>query len=142
MKAILTDNAKALNIKPFRGTKYSAGLDLQACINDDLILYPLKPVKIPLGVCIELPNNTCGLIKPRSGLSSKGLFIVDGTIDCDYRGELKAIAINLTNNPMIIKPAQRIAQLIVLNVLMPNPVFVDELSETKRGLNGFGSTGI
>lgn len=96
------------------------------------------------GLAVELPEGTEGQIRPRSSLASKyGLTVVNspGTIDTDYRGEIKVAVINLGSEPFVVRPGERIAQLVIVPVIKPEIEVVDDLSSTERGEGGFGSTG-
>lgn len=130
---------------PKYATEYSSGLDLMADIEENIIIKPLERVLIPTGVYIELPFGYEAQIRPRSGLAWKhGLSIVNspGTIDCDYRGEIKIILINLSNQEYEIKQGDRIAQMVITQYSKMNVVEVEELNDTVRGVGGFGHTGI
>lgn len=132
-------------IIPHRATDGSAGMDLCACIQTPVTVEPHQLVTIPTGIAIALPNPNCvALLFGRSGLGVKhGITLSNsvGVIDSDYRGEIKVGLCNLSDTPYIIQPDERIAQLVITPVL-PLPVQqVDELDETQRGENGFGSTG-
>lgn len=136
----LNDNA----IVPVYGSEYSAGADLTACIEDDMILNPSKTEIIPTGIAIELPEKYFGMVCSRSGLAAKNNVVVlnsPGIIDSDYRGEIKLIMINHSNVPFVIKPKMRLAQIIVVPFLQANWIETTSLSETIRGNNGLGSTG-
>ncbi len=131
-------------IIPTRGSEYAAGYDLYACCDDVVIIEPHKTVKIGTGLSIELPNKYFGAIFARSGLATKnGLRPANavGVCDSDYRGEYTIALHNDTDSPQVINPTDRIAQLIVIPYLQVDFVEVDNLGETKRGDNGFGSTG-
>lgn len=131
---------------PKRATSGSAGIDLYACIDEPLTINSGDLVKIPTGIAIELPNNEmAAFVFARSGLGVKyGISPSNavGVIDSDYRGE---ICVGLTNHgkePFVIEPQTRIAQLVVMPVL-PLPIMeVNELSDSERGNNGFGSSGV
>lgn len=131
-------------IIPTRGSEYSAGMDLYACTSTPVIIAPHETVKIGTGLSIELPDGYFGAIAARSGLSTKqGLAPANklGVCDSDYRGEYIVPLHNHSNEPQIINPMERIAQLIVIPYLPIDFVEVDELSDTERGDKGFGSTG-
>ena len=120
-----------------------AGLDLRSCT--DAILMPFERKLIPTGIRIEIPRGYAGFVQPRSGLAIKnGISLVNtpGLIDSSYRGEIKAILINLdSKNNFIIKKGDRICQLVLLKVEKAEIIFTDELENTDRGENGFGSSG-
>ena len=129
---------------PAYETPQSAGLDLPAAIDDDLVLAPGARAMVPTGLAIALPDGYEAQIRARSGLAAKhGLTILNspGTIDADYRGELKAIVINLGDEDFTITRGMRIAQMVIAPVtrIVWNPV--EELPESHRGEGGFGSTG-
>lgn len=129
---------------PTRGSKYSAGYDLYACTDKDIIIMPHETVKIDTGIAIELPNGTFGAIYARSGLATKrGLRPSNcvGVCDSDYRGNYIVALHNDLDTAQCIQAGERIAQLIVQRFEEVNFVEVDELSDTERGEGGFGSTG-
>jgi len=129
---------------PSYKTSGAVGLDLRACIEESIVLKPFDIVLIPTGFAIEIPEGCEGQIRPRSGLSLKGITVLNspGTIDQDYRGEIKVILINLGKEDFIIHRGDRIAQLVICPIQKVELIEVEELSETDRGGNGFGSTGI
>ena len=132
-------------IIPKRATIGSAGMDLYACMEKDVLLKPGERALIHTGIAIGLPNSEfVALIFARSGLAVKhGITLSNsvGVIDSDYRGEICVGLCNLGTEEYIIKSGERIAQLVVMRVETPNPVEVDSLDETARGEGGFGSTG-
>lgn len=135
-------NEKA--ILPTQGSEWSAGWDLYACIDEPICIHPSCTVKIGIGFSIELPRYTFGAIVPRSGLSTKkGLRPANtpGTCDSDYRGEYIVALHNDSESPQWVEPGERIAQLIVLPYVPIKFQEAEELSETERGADGFGSTG-
>jgi len=122
----------------------SAGMDLRANIEKPIILKPIDRFLVPTGLFIELPVGYEAQIRPRSGLAfKKGVSVLNtpGTIDADYRGEIKVILINLSNEDFIINDGERIAQMIISAHEKADWVEVSELIETKRGAGGFGHTG-
>lgn len=124
-------------------TNGSAGADCYARIEKEIILNENDMVTIPLGFAVEIPDGYEMQIRPRSGLAKKDKMVaVLGTIDSDYRGEVCAILINHSRSIFIVKPNDRIAQAVVCPVIRAEWYLTDELSETERGKNGFGSTGI
>lgn len=130
---------------PEKGSRYSAGFDLSADIIDKVLILPHKTVKIPTGLSIELPEGYFGAIYARSGLATKqGLRPANavGVIDSDYRGEYIVSLHNDSDETRVIEPRQRIAQLVIQQHLDCSFVETEELTETERGQNGFGSTGI
>ncbi len=125
-------------------TSASAGMDLNAMLNDSIVLKPMERKLIPTGLSIELPVGFEAQVRPRSGLALKhGITVLNtpGTIDADYRGDIGVILINLSTEDFEIKNGERIAQLIIAahENAKWNPV--TSLNETKRGSGGFGSTG-
>ena len=129
---------------PFYATVNSAGMDLKANINEPITLEPLQRAMVPTGLYIALPEGTEAQIRPRSGLAAKhGITVLNtpGTIDADYRGEIKVILVNLSNEPFTINPGERIAQMVVARYEKVEWDIVDELDTTDRGTGGFGSTG-
>jgi dUTP pyrophosphatase len=132
------------NPLPQYKTEGSAGMDLMASLEEPITLLPLERTLISTGLFIELPNGYEAQIRPRSGMAIKhGISLVNavGTIDSDYRGEIKIATINLSNEPFTINSGDRIAQMIVAQYEQVELVQVDDLNETERGLGGFGSTG-
>lgn len=142
-------NVKKLNKNaqlPFRATRGSAGADLFACIDTDIVVLPQERVLVPTGIAIELESPETGaFIFPRSSLSSKfGISLANcvGVVDSDYRGEIKVPVINHSNEPYTIHNGERIAQMVILPVILPTFAEADELTETQRADGGFGSTGV
>jgi dUTP pyrophosphatase len=121
----------------------AAGADLYACLDGEVTVPPLGSALIPTGLALEIPHGYQGEVRARSGLALKsGLFVLNGpgTIDSDYRGELCVILANFSAEPRIVRPLDRIAQLLIMPVV--RVVFEEaELSDTDRAGNGFGSTG-
>jgi dUTP pyrophosphatase len=125
-------------------TPGSAGMDIKANLEEVVVLGPLERRLIPTGLFIELPTGYEAQIRPRSGLSvKKGLTLVNtpGTIDSDYRGEIKIIMVNLSNEVQTIEPGERIAQMIIAKYERIEWQEVSFLNATSRGTGGFGSTG-
>ena len=136
---LLNENAKV----PTRGSEYAAGYDLYAATDYDIEIAPHSTVKIGTGISVELPNGTFGAIFARSGLATKkGLRPANcvGVCDSDYRGEYIVPMHNDTDEVMTIASGERIAQLIIMTFVGIEFNIVDELTETKRGDGGFGST--
>ena len=122
----------------------AAGMDLSADIDSDIIIKPLERSLIPTGIAISLPDDLEAQIRPRSGLAIKhGITLLNspGTIDSDYRGEIKVILVNLSNDNYTIKPYDRIAQIIISQFVKAEFEIAENLDETDRGNSGFGSTG-
>ena len=139
---------KIVNHSPFPlpayATALSAGMDLRADLAEALTLSPLERAMVPTGLHIELPAGFEAQIRPRSGLAAKhGISIVNapGTIDADYRGEIKVLLVNLSNEPFTIAPGERIAQMVVARHETVEWEPVESLEESERGSGGFGSTG-
>lgn len=129
---------------PEYATPYSAGMDLRANIENPVVLKPLERTLVPTGIFIELPEGYEAQIRPRSGLAVKhGIGIVNspGTIDADYRGEIRVILVNLSNTDFVINDGERICQMVIALHEHVQWQQVDQLSETERGAGGFGHTG-
>ena len=129
---------------PTYATKDSSGADLKAAIDSPIILKPLERRIIFTGLKMALPEGYEAQVRPRSGLAAKyGITVLNspGTIDADYRGEIGVILVNLSNTSFKIQPGERIAQLVVSKFEQIDWLPMDELSNTKRGEGGFGSTG-
>lgn len=129
---------------PHYETIYSAGMDLRANIDVPVILKPLSRYLVPTGLFIELPEGYEAQIRPRSGLAIKhGISLLNspGTIDSDYRGEIKIILVNISNDSFKINDGDRIAQMVIAPYVQANWEVVDELNTTARGAGGFGHTG-
>lgn len=130
---------------PFYATEGSAGMDLIACIEKDIVLPPLGRALVPTGIAIEIPGPEYGaFVFARSGLAiKKGITLANcvGVIDSDYTGEIKVGLINMSNEEFVVTNGERIAQLVIMPVNQANLVVVDELDKTERGAGGFGSTG-
>ena len=130
---------------PAYATAHAAGLDLRADIEESIELKSLERVLVPTGLFMELPVGTEAQIRPRSGLAFKnGITVLNtpGTIDADYRGEIKVLLVNLSNEPFTIEPGERIAQMVVAKHEQVEWEQQNELSESDRGAGGFGSTGV
>jgi len=129
---------------PEYATTQAAGLDLKANINEAIILKPLQRHLVPTGLFIELPNSYEAQIRPRSGLAFKnGITVLNspGTIDADYRGEIKVLLVNLSDTEFTINDGERIAQMVVAKHEQISWEQVSVLEESNRGAGGFGSTG-
>ncbi|MDB5209471.1 MAG: deoxyuridine 5-triphosphate nucleotidohydrolase [Sediminibacterium sp.] len=132
------------NPLPHYATEGSSGMDLRAWLDADITLQPLERTLVPTGIFIELPEGYEVQVRPRSGLAIKqGLTCLNspGTVDADYRGELKVILINLSNEPQTIRSGDRIAQIVLQKVEKINWQPVVAINETERGAGGFGHTG-
>ncbi len=129
---------------PSYQTEQSAGMDLRANLETALTLQPLQRVLVPTGLFMELPEGYEAQIRPRSGLAFKhGLTVLNspGTIDADYRGEIKVLLINLSDTPFIVENGERIAQMIVAPYQQVKWQLAELLTDTTRGAGGYGSTG-
>jgi dUTP pyrophosphatase len=129
---------------PHYATEQSAGLDLSAAIDHDIVIKPGEVQIIPTGIAIALPAGTEAQIRPRSGLAAKhGITVLNspGTIDADYRGEIKAILINHSKENFTVNHGMRIAQMIIAKYEQVKFDEVESLDDTNRGTGGFGSTG-
>ena len=136
--------SKEVNLPKYE-TDESSGLDLAAFIDKNIEIKPGKSEIIPTGLAVAIPKNFEIQIRPRSGLAAKNQISVlntPGTIDADYRGEIKVILINLSNKSFIVERGLRIAQMILCPVVKAKLREVDTLEDTRRGSGGFGSTGV
>jgi dUTP pyrophosphatase len=136
---------KSKHATPTYSTKLSAGLDLRANLDETIVLKPLERSLIKTGLFIALPEGFEAQVRPRSGLAyKKGITVLNspGTIDADYRGEIGVILVNLSNANFVIEDGERVAQLVIAKHEVAEWIEVEELSETKRGTGGFGSTGV
>lgn len=135
---------RSKNALPTYETSGSAGMDLRANMDTPITLHSLERCMVPTGIFIELPQGYEAQIRPRSGLAAKrGLTCLNtpGTIDADYRGEIKVILVNLSNETQTIDPAERIAQMVIAKHERVTWQEVNVLNDTQRGAGGFGSTG-
>ena len=129
---------------PSYATELSAGVDLKACLEAPVVLEPLQRMLVPTGLFIALPAGYEAQVRPRSGLAIKhGITVLNspGTVDADYRGEIKVILVNLSQEPFQIVPGERIAQMVIARHEQAQLEQVEVLEETTRGAGGFGSTG-
>jgi len=129
---------------PLYATKGSAGSDLRACLTEPIHLLPGETYLVPIGISMEIPEGYVGLVYARSGLATKrGLAPANkvGVIDSDYRGEFFVPIHNHSDSEALIEPGERIAQLIITPIVTPVFEQTDQLSDTGRGQQGFGSTG-
>lgn len=130
--------------KPFYASEEASGMDIYACINREIILKPMEWKLIPTGFAMSLTYGYEAQIRPRSGLAMEhGVTVLNspGTIDSDYRGEVKVLLINLGEKDFIVQPKMRIAQIVISKVLKGDIKIVDSLNISVRGEGGFGSTG-
>ena len=143
----LRPSAQSVDL-PSYATTGSAGLDIRACLEPDqscLTIEPGKRMAVPTGLAIALPSGTEAQIRPRSGLAlKKGITCLNtpGTIDSDYRGEIKIILANLGDQTFMVRHGDRIAQMVIAPYIRAELHLVEELGDTERGAGGFGSTGI
>ena len=140
---------KIVNKSQFPSSPYattlSAGMDIRADLKEPVTLQPLQRMLVPTGLYIALPEGYECQVRPRSGLAVKhGITVLNspGTVDADYRGELRTLLINLSDTPFVIEPGERIAQMIVSRHEKVEWEEVEVLDETERGAGGFGSTGV
>lgn len=136
-------NTSGLTLPAYE-TAHAAGMDLRANLTEAVELKPMQRALIPTGLFMEIPVGFEAQVRPRSGLAFKhGITVLNspGTIDADYRGEVKVLLINLGNNPFVINHGERIAQLIIAKHETISWQVVEELSNTERGAGGYGSTG-
>ena len=129
---------------PAYATEQSAGMDLKANLEESLVLKPLQRALVPTGLYMALPAGYEAQVRPRSGLAAKhGITVLNtpGTIDADYRGEVKVILVNLSDTPFEIVPGERIAQMVIARHETIEWEEVQQLDATSRGVGGFGSTG-
>ncbi len=130
---------------PSYQTNGAAGMDLRAAIARPVQIAPGRRELIPTGLALAIPPGYEGQVRPRSGLASRhGVTVLNapGTIDSDYRGEVKVVLVNLGEVPFEVRPGDRIAQLVIAPVKQAAMVLVDDLDETDRGAGGYGSTGV
>lgn len=145
MEKVIVKVVKERNVSlPKYETSGSAGMDVRANIEEPIVLGSLERVLVPTGIKIAIPEGYEVQVRPRSGLAIKhGITLLNtpGTIDSDYRGELKIIMVNLSKDEYTINPQERIGQLILNKVAQMELIEVDSLDETERGAGGFGHTG-
>ena len=135
---------KSQNEIPAYSTKHSAGMDLRADLPEPVVIHPLERLLIPTGLYIQLPEGYEAQVRPRSGLAiNKGITVLNspGTIDADYRGEIKIILINLSQENFVIQNGERIAQMIISSYKQIEWDEVAQLDDSERGKGGFGHTG-
>ena len=130
---------------PQYATPQSAGVDLRADIPEGMVLAPLGRAMVPTGLYLEIPAGYEAQVRPRSGLAAKkGVTVLNspGTIDADYRGEVRVILVNLSSEPFTVEPGERIAQMVIARHEHVEWEEVEVLEESERGAGGFGSTGV
>ena len=136
---------KSKHALPTYATNLSAGMDLRANIDEQIVLEPLQRALVPTGLYIALPEGYEAQVRPRSGLAiKKGITVLNspGTVDADYRGEICVILVNLSSEPFVITDGERIAQMVIARHEQAEWVEVDSLDATERGAGGFGHTGV
>ncbi|GAA3057694.1 dUTP diphosphatase [Rhizobium viscosum] len=146
LNLIRLPNGKGLDLPAYE-TRGAAGMDLRAAIDEDkpLVLAPGKRALIPTGFVFEIPEGFEGQVRPRSGLAAKnGVTCLNapGTVDCDYRGEVKVILVNHGEEDFTITRGMRIAQMVIAPFIQTRIAEISETTETARGAGGFGSTGV
>jgi dUTP pyrophosphatase len=130
---------------PRKASDGSSGVDLVACVDDEVVLAPGEIALVPTGICLEIPREFEAQVRPRSGLALKsGVTVLNtpGTIDSDYRGEVAVILVNLGKQPFAVRRGDRIAQMVFARVCEPVFEEVESLEGTKRGEGGFGHSGL
>jgi len=130
---------------PQYATPQSAGVDLRADISGGIVLEPLGRAMVPTGLYLEIPAGYEAQVRPRSGLAAKkGITVLNspGTIDADYRGEVRVILVNLSSEPFVVEPGERIAQMVFARHEQVEWEEVEVLEDSERGAGGFGSTGV
>lgn len=144
VKLIPTKSQKTVPLPEYQ-SEFSAGADLQACIDEPLTIAPHGRVLVPTGIAVEPERNDVGIfLFARSGLASKkGICLANsvGVVDADYRGEIKVALLNTSDEPYTVEPFERIAQLVVMPVVKAQFEAAEDISDTERGDGGFGSTG-
>lgn len=131
-------------ILPTYGSAEAAGADLYACLEEAVTIQPGEIFWVPTGIALEVPKGCAGLVYARSSMGAKrGLAPANkvGVVDSDYRGEIKVVLLNHSNQPQTLLPGERVAQFVITPVLQPVYEEVEDLSDTDRGAGGFGSTG-
>ena len=129
---------------PTYGSPEAAGADLYACLEEAVTIQPGEVYWVPTGIALEVPKGCAGLVYARSSMGVKrGLAPANkvGVVDSDYRGEIKVVLLNHSKQPQILEPGERVAQFVITPVLTPAYEEAEDLSDTSRGIGGFGSTG-
>ena len=129
---------------PTYGSAAAVGADLYACLQEPVSIAPGETFWVPTGIALEVPEGCAGLVYARSSMGAKrGLAPANkvGVIDPDYRGEIKVVLLNHSNQVQVLQPGERVAQFVITPVLMPAYEEAEELTDTSRGMGGFGSTG-
>ena len=136
---------RSKNALPAYATQGSSGMDLRASIEESIELKPMERMLVPTGIFLEIPEGFEAQVRPRSGLAVKhGITCLNspGTIDSDYRGEIHALLINLSTNVFVVKPGDRVAQMVFCRICNATLINVNHIKTTLRGEGGFGHTGI
>ena len=144
METIRVKKLRPNAVLPTYGSAEAAGADLYACLEEAVTIQPGEIFWVPTGIALEVPRGCAGLVYARSSMGAKrGLAPANkvGVVDSDYRGEVKVVLLNHSNQPQILQPGERVAQFVITPVLHPGYEEVEELTETDRGAGGFGSTG-
>ena len=131
-------------VLPTYGSAEAAGADLYACLEEAVTIQPGEVYWVSTGIALEVPKGCAGLVYARSSMGAKrGLAPANkvGVVDSDYRGEIKVVLLNHSNQPQTLQPGERVAQFVITPVLTPSYEEVEELTDTTRGTGGFGSTG-
>lgn len=131
-------------VLPTYGSAEAAGADLYACLEEPVTIQPGEVFWVSTGIALEVPKGCAGLVYARSSMGAKrGLAPANkvGVVDSDYRGEIRVVLLNHSNQPQILQPGERVAQFVITPVLQPQYEEVEELTDTNRGAGGFGSTG-
>ena len=129
---------------PTYGSPEAAGADLYACLDEAVTIQPGEVYWVPTGIALEVPKGCAGLVYARSSMGAKrGLAPANkvGVVDSDYRGEIKVVLLNHSKQPQTLEPGERVAQFVITPVLTPAYEEAEDLSDTSRGIGGFGSTG-
>ena len=131
-------------VVPTYGSQEAAGADLYACLEEAVTIAPGEIFWVPTGIALEVPKGCAGLVYARSSMGAKrGLAPANkvGVVDSDYRGEIKVVLLNHSQQPQVLQPGERVAQFVITPVLQPMYEEVEALTDTDRGSGGFGSTG-
>ena len=131
-------------VLPTYGSAEAVGADLYACLEEPVTIQPGEVYWVSTGIALEVPKGCAGLVYARSSMGAKrGLAPANkvGVVDPDYRGEIKVVLLNHSNQPQTLQPGERVAQFVITPVLTPDYEEVEELTDTNRGIGGFGSTG-
>lgn len=144
MNTVRVKKLNPMAVLPTYGSAEAAGADLYACLEEAVTIQPGEVFWVPTGIALEVPRGCAGLVYARSSMGAKrGLAPANkvGVIDSDYRGEIRVVLLNHSNQPQTLQPGERVAQFVITPVLQPMYEEVEELTDTCRGTGGFGSTG-